>query len=118
MAAVAGATLATAAGHGYWSLAIFFTIMGLGLAFTDVLTDALMVESGKPRGLTGAFQSVQWAAIYSATMLVGIVGGYMAEHRNLHGAFAAATVFPLLSLVMALYFVHDVRARADRDAVR
>ena len=118
LAALAGATLATVAGHGYWSLAVFFTIMGLGLAFTDVLTDALMVEAGKPRGLTGAFQSVQWAAIYSATMLVGIAGGYMAEHRDLHSAFAMATVFPLVSLVMALVFVHDVRARNGREAFR
>ena len=37
--------------------------MGFGLAFTDVLTDALMVENGRGLGLTGAFQSVQWAAI-------------------------------------------------------
>jgi len=118
LAALAGATLATVAGHGYWSLAVFFTIMGLGLAFTDVLTDALMVEAGKPRGLTGAFQSVQWAAIYCATMLVGIAGGYMAEHRDLHSAFAMATVFPLVSLVMALVFVHDVRARNGREAFR
>src|SRR5207249_9572902 len=32
-----------------------FTAMALGLAFTDVLTDAMMVENGRPRGLTGAF---------------------------------------------------------------
>ncbi len=44
-----------------------FTLMGLGLAFTDVLTDALMVEKGRPLGLTGAFQAVQWAAIYTAS---------------------------------------------------
>src|SRR5207244_12689909 len=40
-----------------------FTVMALGLAFTDVLVDAMMVENGRPRGLTGAFQSVQWACI-------------------------------------------------------
>src|SRR6185503_10255436 len=44
-----------------------FTIMALGLAFTDVLTDAMMVENGRPRGLTGAFQSVQWACITVAS---------------------------------------------------
>jgi MFS family permease len=49
--------------YTYWRLAMLYTVMGLGLAFTDVLADALMVENGKPRGLTGAFQSVQWASV-------------------------------------------------------
>jgi MFS family permease len=118
LAALAGGVLATVAGHTYWSIALYFAIMGLGLAFTDVLTDALMVENGKPRGLTGAFQSVQWAAIEVATILVGVIGGAMAERRDLHGAFALASVFPALSLLMALFFVHDVRARAEREAFR
>ena len=47
---------------------VLFTVMALGLAFTDVLTDAMMVENGRPRGLTGAFQSVQWAAITLASI--------------------------------------------------
>ena len=53
----------------YWTLAVFVTAMAFGVAFTDVLTDAMMVESGKPLGLTGAFQSVQWAGISVATIL-------------------------------------------------
>ena len=56
--------------------------MALGLAFTDVLTDALMVEKGRPLGLTGAFQAVQWAAIYTASILVGVGGGYLAGART------------------------------------
>jgi len=35
-------------------MATLVTLMALGLAFTDVLVDALMVENGKPLGLTGA----------------------------------------------------------------
>ena len=53
LAALAGAVLALMSGHAYWPLAMYFTLMSLGLAFTDVLTDAMMVENGKPRGLTG-----------------------------------------------------------------
>ena len=30
--------------------------------------DALMVEKGQPRGLTGRLQSVQWASMYAATI--------------------------------------------------
>jgi predicted MFS family arabinose efflux permease len=92
--------------------------MALGLAFTDVLTDALMVENGRPLGLTGAFQAVQWAAIYAASILVGVVGGYLAGARRLDLAFALAGCFPLLSLIMALLFVRERRARAEWEALR
>jgi Na+/melibiose symporter-like transporter len=90
--------------------------MGLGLAFTDVLTDALMVENGRALGLTGAFQSVQWAAINAASILVGVGGGYLAGSGKLHLAFQLAAVFPLISLVMAVGFIREAPARADRGA--
>jgi MFS family permease len=118
LAAAAGAVLAVLGKHAYWPLAVLFTTMGLGLAFTDVLTDALMVENGRALGLTGAFQAVQWAAIYSASILVGVVGGYFAEQRNLRGAFAVAASFPVISLFMALRFVREPPARTAAEAFR
>ena len=129
LASASGIVLAVASEHTYWKLAGWYTAMGFGLAFTDVLTDALMVENGRPRGLTGAFQSVQWAAIYTASIAVGIVGGHFAEARNLHATFAMAACFPLLSLVMGTLFIKETPRkiapgeftatwRAIRDAAR
>jgi MFS family permease len=118
LAAASGGVLAVLGEHAYWPLALLFTVMGLGLAFTDVLTDALMVESGRPLGLTGAFQSVQWAAIYTATIGVGVVGGYFAEHRDLHSAFTLASLFPLVSLLMAWIFVREPPVRSDAESFR
>src|SRR6266511_2883064 len=100
VAAGAGFALGLGVPHTYAWLAGLFTVMGLGLAFTDVLVDSVMVESGKPLGLTGAFQSVQWGAIQIASILVGEVGGYLAERRALDTAFLLAASFPLLSLAM------------------
>ena len=102
----------------YWSLAVLIVIMGLGFAFTDVLTDAMMVENGKPLGLTGAFQSVQWAAINVATIAVGVGGGYLAERRNLRGAFLLAACFPFIALVMGAAFIHEPRAKSQREELR
>jgi predicted MFS family arabinose efflux permease len=116
LASLSGIVLATLTEHSYWRMAGWYTAMGFGLAFTDVLTDALMVENGRPRGLTGAFQSVQWAAIYTASIAVGLVGGYFAERRNLHATFAIAACFPLISLVMAWLFVHEAPVRVQRGA--
>src|SRR5258706_11063915 len=129
LASASGIVLAFTAEHTYWKMAGWYTAMGFGLAFTDVLTDALMVENGRSRGLTGAFQSVQWASIYTASILVGLVGGYFAETRNLHATFALAACFPLLSLVMAALFIRETPRkiqpgefaatwRAIRDAAR
>jgi MFS family permease len=115
-AAAAGLFLGATGDHAYWRMAAFFTLMALGLAFTDVLVDALMVENGKPMGLTGAFQSVQWGAITTASILVGELGGYLAEHRRLHAAFFLAACFPLVSLLMAAFFVRETPARTDREA--
>ncbi len=99
----------------YWSLALPFLVVGVGIAFTDVLTDAMMVENGKPLGLTGAFQSIQWTAISVATLLVGLVGGYLAEHRLLHTGVLLIAAFPLLALVMGATFIHEPRAKSARE---
>src|SRR2546425_2742703 len=91
--------------------------MALGLAFTDVLVDAMMVENGRPRGLTGAFQSVQWACITVASVLVGVLGGDLAETRSLRAAFFLAACFPLISLIIGVFFVRETPTRADTAAV-
>ncbi|HXU90139.1 MAG TPA: MFS transporter [Methylomirabilota bacterium] len=102
----------------YWTLAGLVIVMGVGFAFTDVLTDAMMVENGKPLGLTGAFQSVQWAAINVATIVVGVIGGYMAEHRSLRGAFLVAACFPVIALVLGAAFIHEIPAKSQREELR
>src|ERR1700730_629383 len=112
MSAAAGLLLGVTGEHSYARMATFFTLMALGLAFTDVLVDALMVENGKPLGLTGAFQSVQWGAIITASIVVGELGGYLAEHRLLRASFLVAACFPLVSLLMAIFVVREAPAPA------
>src|SRR5512144_1771635 len=92
LAAASGFALALGGVRSYAALAGLFTAMALGLAFTDVLVDAVMVESGKTQ---------------VASALVGEVGGYMAERRSIDGAFFLAALFPLISLAMTGAFVHE-----------
>ena len=114
LACSAGLVAGLSAQHGYWWLALLYTTMGLGLAFNDVLIDALMVEKGKPLGLTGAFQSVQWAAITCASILVGLLGGHFAEDRDVHAAFTVAALFPLTVLLMAAFVVRETPAGQEK----
>jgi MFS family permease len=118
LASLTGFAMALSAEPSYWRLALLYTAMGFGLAFTDVLTDAVMVESGKPRGLTGAFQAVQWAAISVSTLVGGVLGGELAEHRSLHWTFVLAAGFPLISFVMAARHLREPRTRFDAAALR
>jgi MFS family permease len=116
-ASLGGLASALVAEEGHWRLALLYMAMGFGLAFVDVLTDAIMVETGKPRGLTGAFQSVQWAAISVATLAVGVLGGHLAHVRGLRTAFVLAALFPLVSFVMVLRLLREPPARFDRAAL-
>jgi predicted MFS family arabinose efflux permease len=118
LAAAAGFLLSLLPEHPYATMATLVTAMGFGLAFTDVLTDALMVEKGRVYRLTGAFQSVQWAAVYTASVLVGVLGGHFAATRALSASFLTAAVFPVVSFAMALVFVREAPARADVQAFR
>jgi MFS family permease len=111
LAAIMGTVLTMAGSYTYWSLATCFTLMGLGLAFTDVLADALMVENGKRLGLTGQFQAVQWGAISLASILVGVGGGWLAQQKNLAATFLIATMFPVITFVMALFVITESRVK-------
>jgi MFS family permease len=115
IAAAMGLILSMMGSYTYWGVAIFFTLMGLGLAFTDVLTDALMVENGKRLGVTGQFQAVQWAAISLASILVGVGGGWLAEHQYLSVTFVIATTFPVITLVMGMFLISEPRSQDSKQ---
>jgi MFS family permease len=115
IAATMGLILSMMGSYTYWAVAIFFTLMGLGLAFTDVLTDALMVENGKRLGVTGQFQAVQWASISLASILVGFGGGWLAENKYLPLTFLIATIFPVITLVMGIFLISESRSENGKQ---
>ena len=118
LACATGLIAGLSSDYSYWELALLYIIMGLGLAYNDVLADALMVENGKSNGLTGAFQSVQWTAITIASVVVGLLGGYFAEHRQLQAAFTLAALFPLVVLVTTRYFVQEKPVKSGKKQIK
>lgn len=102
-----------------WGLTLgILGLAGLGLAFTDVLCDAVMVEEGQARGLTARFQSIQWAAIYGASLLAGIGGGYLSAHVSYSRTFLLVALFPALSFAVSAWVVREARTGFDRATVR
>ncbi len=54
-------------------------LVGVALALTDVVVDAVAVEYGQEHGLTGVIQSVQWGSLAVASLAAGVGGGWVAS---------------------------------------
>ena len=81
----------------------------VGIAMTDVVIDALAVETGQPLRLTGQFQAVQWGTMSAASILAGTLGGFIAQHSLLKPAFLACGLLAGLSLAVVWLTVHEPR---------
>lgn len=117
-AVAAGLSLGNFAIHTYWMTLGLFTLMALGFAFADVLADALMVERGQPLGITGSLQAVQWGAISVALVVVGVAGGYLAEHTPLNIAFRLTAIFPAVTFLLVFWAVRETPRGSDPEVFR
>lgn len=93
-----------------WLLLLLF-IPTIGVAFSDVVADALMIEKGQPLAFTGRLQSIQWAAMYSATILTGTLGGYLTQHGYERAGFLICAVATLGTFLLALFWIREPRER-------
>jgi predicted MFS family arabinose efflux permease len=91
----------------YTTLLCALTLCAATLAFTDVLTDALMVETGRPLRLTGSFQAIQWAALSFALILAQLFGGYLATYASVRSVFLLAAAFPFSVVFITLSLVRE-----------
>jgi MFS family permease len=89
-------------------LVLLLILPSIGIAFTDVVTDAYMVDTGQPLGITGRLQSAQWTAAYTAGLLTGVIGGYLSEHSLQQVGFLVCGVLSAITLYIALFKVDEV----------
>ena len=99
-------------------LLTLFALSSVCYAFMDVLCDALMVETGRPHGLTGRFQSIQWVSVYVASIITGLAGGYVAAHWTPQSVFMLNAAFPLIILCAVLIFLRETRRRSGWEETR
>lgn len=105
--------------HDISRQALFFALFlpAVGIAVADVVIDAVMVEQGQRYGMTGRFQSVQWAAVYAAPIVAAPVGGYLAHHKKQEYGFLVCGLAAAVSLGLALLFVRETpRPRREQAA--
>ena len=101
-----------------WLLLAWLLVPTIGIAFGDVLVDALMVEVGQPRGLTGRLQSVQWSAVNVALLLTGVVGGYLSNLERTNVAFLVCAILWAASFVLAYRYAREAPAAEQPNAVQ
>jgi MFS family permease len=94
----------------HWVLFMWLLLPTIGIAFGDVLVDALMVEVGQPLGLTGRLQSVQWTAVNIALLLTGVVGGYLSSVQRQDFALLLCALLWAMSFALAYRYASDSRA--------
>ena len=88
-------------------LLILLLPAALAIAFSDVVVDALMVETGQPQGATGRLQSIQWTSIYAATILTGVTGGALSQWGMQQTGFLIAGVFCGVSFLAVCLLVRE-----------
>ena len=94
-------------GLSYWPL--WFLILMLFLAnwnacFRDVTVDGIMCVEGKESNNCGRIQAIQWISLTLAGILVGIGGGYIAQHLTYKMGYLALIPFYLLVIGIALKY--------------
>ena len=93
-----------------------------GVAITDVLVDALMVERGQDLGRVKQFQGVQWACLYAALIGSSVLGGWLCQRlpadRALSVAALVTAAAPLAVFVMTWFAVREPKRPLDIEHLR
>jgi hypothetical protein len=88
-------------------LLILLLPSAVAIAFSDVVIDAMMVNTGQQHGMTGRLQSVQWSCMYAAMIGTGVVGGALSQRGMQQAGFLIAALCCGVSLVAVWTLVSE-----------
>jgi predicted MFS family arabinose efflux permease len=91
----------------FLALPIIILMMFMGnwnSALRDVSVDGIMCVDGKKENKCDKIQAVQWTSITVSSIIVGLVGGYIAEHYNYKIAYLALIpVYLIILFIVSRY---------------
>ena len=81
----------------FWAIAMI-AVGSLSMAFSDAITDALIVQRARlePEGDAGSLQSFSWIASSIGAIASAYLSGYFLEHFGARFVFTLTAVLPLL----------------------
>lgn len=98
------------------------TLTAFGIASSDVIIDALMVENGERTGMIARFQGVQWFWFKIAAILTALTGGYLASMFEpataLHVAATITMLAPIAVIIVSYMVIREERCTISLDQVR
>ena len=105
---------------GLWSLPLVLLITMMFLnstdsAVRDVAVDGTMCIEGKKYKITGKIQSLQWIFITIATVITGLLGGYLADHYSYKIGFLLLIPFYLLMFIPLYFYKEEKKITFDRN---
>ncbi|MBD0261776.1 MAG: MFS transporter [Tolypothrix sp. Co-bin9] len=99
-------------------LAIAITLVNLSIAFSDVLTDKIMVVQGRIFDNTAALQAAQWTALGFGKALLYYISGWLAQNSTLAIAFGINAIVPLIGLIGTFVLLGDEKKQEEKVLVK
>ena len=94
----------------------------MGIAATDVVVDALMVEQGLRLGRVKQFQGQQWLWLNVAAIMAALLGGWLSHALDPAGAVHTAAMIvigaPAAVMLAALFLVKEDKVALDPVRMR
>jgi MFS family permease len=84
------------------SLVVFMILSQFGTAFTDVITNGLIVEASSGKSVTTAsrYQTLVVIGVSIGIVVTSLVGGYMIENLGSQATFFLLGLFPFLIMII------------------
>jgi MFS family permease len=98
-------------------LITFLLLYAIGQAGDNVAVNGLVVEQGVKDNSIGRLQSIQWASLSVATIVTGIVGGWISEHFDYHLAYLIIALFPLSIVVMSFFLKEEKATKVIKSTI-
>lgn len=95
----------SAGSHNLFLLALLPS--ALALTVSDVVLDALLIETGQAYSMTGRLQAICAGAGYAATVLTGSWGGRLTEGHQQQLSFLLCGLLTTVALVLSVVYVRE-----------
>lgn len=99
-------------------LASGMILVNITIAFSDVLTDKIMVVQGRILDNTARLQAAQWTALGFGSALLYYIGGWLAQNSNLSIAFLITAIVPLIGLVSTFLLLADEKKQQKTVSIK